>query len=79
MPSFDTVAKRADAEVFQLRDALQLNNEKQLADINENLLSLQRESLDDSDTVKIITILTLLYLPGMFVAVSGLRQCESLL
>jgi Mg2+ and Co2+ transporter CorA len=54
----------------QLRDTLELKNQKELAKINNNLLSLQRESVDDNETVKVITVLTLIYLPGSFVAVS---------
>ena len=49
---------------------MELKNQQELAKINGNLLSLQRENVDDNETVKVITFLTLIYLPGSFVAVS---------
>jgi len=70
MTSAGGLKSRIHGAVSLLRDTLELKNQKELAKINSNLLSLQRENVDDNETVKVITVLTLIYLPGSFVAVS---------
>jgi hypothetical protein len=42
----------------------------ELRDVTTRLKELQQDSVDDSVTVKIITVVSAFYLPGSFVAVS---------
>jgi hypothetical protein len=42
----------------------------ELRDVTTRLKDLQQDSVDDSVTVKIITVVSAFYLPGSFVAVS---------
>ncbi|KAL8626258.1 hypothetical protein Q9189_008063 [Teloschistes chrysophthalmus] len=51
-----------------LSHGLDLKNGQMAAELNEHLLSLTRNTVDDSLTVKIITVVGLIYLPGDFVA-----------
>lgn len=60
-----------------MTDALNLRNQNNAAanqkiakDINETMLNLTMESVDDSYVVRVVTLATLIYLPGSFVAVS---------
>lgn len=46
-------------------------NQKITKDINETMLNLTMESVDDSHMVRVVTLTTLIYLPGRFVAVSA--------
>jgi hypothetical protein len=58
-------------DLKQLADTLEMRNHNQLARTNEHLLNLQRENVEDSQTVQIVTVVTLMYLPASFVAVSS--------
>lgn len=40
--------------------------------ISRGIWSLTRDTVDDSATVRLVTIVTLVYLPASFVAVSAL-------
>ncbi|KAI4194235.1 MAG: hypothetical protein LQ350_007881 [Teloschistes chrysophthalmus] len=51
-----------------LSHGLDLKNGQTAAMLNEHLLSLTRNTVDDSMTVKIVTVVGLIYLPGDFVA-----------
>lgn len=44
--------------------------EKELRDLTEGLKNLTESTVDDSATVRIITLVSAFYLPGSFVAVS---------
>jgi hypothetical protein len=48
---------------------LNLKNQAVAADINSHLLHLTRDNVDDSATVRVVTLVTLIYLPASFVAV----------
>lgn len=39
-------------------------------EVNRHMLGLTRESVDDSATVRVVGVMTLIYLPATFVAVS---------
>ena len=39
-------------------------------DVNRHMLGLTKESVDDSATVRVVGVMTLIYLPATFVAVS---------
>lgn len=59
---------------MQLSVALNLKNQATSVDINNNMLSLTRDTVDDSATVRVVTLVTLIYLPASFVAVSELHM-----
>ncbi|KAJ9615175.1 hypothetical protein H2200_001249 [Cladophialophora chaetospira] len=67
MTSAQGLQKRIHNASRLVENTLELRNQSELKAINENLLKLQRENLDDSETVKVITILTMIYLPASFV------------
>jgi hypothetical protein len=50
--------------------ALTLKNQATSVDINHNMLLLTRDTVDDSATVRVVTLVTMLYLPASFVSVS---------
>ena len=50
--------------------ALDLKNQNTTADTNKNVYTLTEKTTHDTTAVKWITYLTLVYLPGSFVAVS---------
>jgi hypothetical protein len=68
MASSTGLQKRIHGVLNLLADTLEMRNHKQLARKNDHLVHLQRENVEDSDTVQIITVVTLMYLPASFVA-----------
>lgn len=57
---------------------LDLNNQmldfnKQMVAVNKQMYKLTAESFDDNATVKVVTLVTLTYLPASFIAVSNPR------
>src|ERR1700722_5497 len=55
----------------QLADGLKEKSQGLTASISNSLLDLTRRSVSDNATVRIVTIITLIYLPTQFVAVSN--------
>lgn len=53
-----------------LSDTLNLKHQKIAQSISENTLALTDAAVKDSATIRVITVVTLLYLPATFVAVS---------
>ena len=51
-------------------DTLNMKHQKITQDTNENTLALTNAAVKDSATIRVITVVTLLYLPTTFVAVS---------
>lgn len=47
--------------------------DNELRDLTERLKTLTESSVDDSATVRIITLVSAFYLPGSFVAVRGVK------
>ena len=47
-----------------------------IIDINQSMLKLTDEGFDDNATVKVVTLVTLIYLPASFVAVSKVGDCN---
>ena len=41
--------------------------------VNQHMLGLTRETVDDSATVRVVGVMTLIYLPATFIAVSLLE------
>jgi hypothetical protein len=54
--------------------ALTSKNQATSVDINHNMLLLTRDTVDDSATVRVVTLVTMLYLPASFVSVSLLKS-----
>ena len=52
-----------------LSDTLNLKHQKIAQTISENTLALNDAAVKDSGTIRVITVVTLLYLPATFVAV----------
>ena len=57
-----------------LSDTLNLKDQKIAQSISENTLALTNAAAKDSASIRVITIVTLLYLPATFVAVRPLLQ-----
>lgn len=55
---------------IQLSVALSLKNQDTTVGINNKMLKLTNETFDDNATVRVVTIVTLIYLPASFVSVS---------
>ena len=61
-----------------LLDTLNLKHQRIAQQVSENTLVLSNSAARDSSTIRVITIVTLLYLPATFVAVRASRmQCRS--
>jgi hypothetical protein len=63
--------------MFEVGYTLTLHNqlesakvEKKIHDLTEGLKDLTQDTVDDSATVKVITFVSAVYLPGSFIAVS---------
>ena len=54
---------------MQLAVALNLRNQSVTIEINNRSLDMSRESVDDNATVRVVTLVTLTYLPASFVSV----------
>lgn len=63
---------------MQFAYALDLKNQYTAADINKHVSQLAEKTTNDTTAVKWITYLTLVYLPGSFVAVSPRRSLASI-
>ena len=60
-----------------LSDTLNLKHQKIAQTISENTLALNKSAVKDSTTIRVITVVTLLYLPATFVAVNiHIRKCR---
>jgi hypothetical protein len=51
------------------------NIDRQLLELTDGLKRLTQDTVDDSATVKIITFVSAVYLPGSFIAVSNCLVC----
>lgn len=60
-----------------LSDTLNLKQQQIAQNTNEITLALTNAAVKDSATIRVITVVTLLYLPTTFVAVSSRRSCLS--
>jgi hypothetical protein len=54
----------------QLGAALSLKGQATNVEISRNIWSLTLDTVDDSVTVRVVTLVTLIYLPASFVSVS---------
>ena len=58
---------RATAQV--LSDTLKMKHQQMVENISKNTLGLNNKVVQDSATIRVITVVTLLFLPGQFIAV----------
>jgi len=63
----DVLQQRIENMTKFLADGLNLQNQDISAEINNHLLTLTKDTVDDSATVRIITLVTLTYLPASFI------------
>lgn len=57
--------------------ALGLKNQDTTVGINNKMLKLTNETFDDNATVRVVTLVTLIYLPASFVSVSMLASLST--
>lgn len=57
--------------VTQVSSGLNIKNQRIAAEMNEHMLKLTEDTVDDSSTVRVVTLVTLVYLPSSYVGVSG--------
>jgi len=58
-------------------DSIGINNQLTAQKQNELMIKMAQTTVNDSECIKIITIVTLLYLPASFVAVSSFLEVET--
>jgi len=68
LASVTLLEKRVQEILNLLGVALNLKSQATAVKINHNIWSLTKDSVDDNATVRLVTIVTLLYLPASFVA-----------
>ncbi|OCK91162.1 uncharacterized protein K441DRAFT_642086 [Cenococcum geophilum 1.58] len=66
--SLELLQKRSQETLKMLGVALSLRIQATALGINNNMLSLTQDAVDDSATVRVVTVVTLVYLPASFVA-----------
>jgi len=66
--STNAVQKRIENMTKFLANSLDLQNQSISVDMNGHLLTLTKDTVDDSSTVHIITLITLFYLPASFIS-----------
>ncbi|KAF8859385.1 hypothetical protein BDZ45DRAFT_361920 [Acephala macrosclerotiorum] len=67
LASVALLEKKVQETVSLLAVALNLKNQSTTLSINHNILSLTKDTVDDSVTVRVVGIVTLIYLPATFV------------
>ncbi|KAH8592626.1 hypothetical protein B0O99DRAFT_653773 [Bisporella sp. PMI_857] len=68
LSSVALLEKRVQEILNLLRVALNLKNQATTVTINRGIWNLTKDTVDDSATVRLVTIVTLIYLPASFVA-----------
>ncbi|OCL02180.1 hypothetical protein AOQ84DRAFT_443530 [Glonium stellatum] len=68
LTSLELMQKRSQETLTMLGVALNLRIQATALGINNNMLNLAQDTVDDSATVRVITIVTLVYLPASFAA-----------
>ena len=63
------ILQKIRATAQMLSDTLIMKHQQTAQDISKNTLALNNRVVQDSGTIRVITIVTLLFLPGQFIAV----------
>lgn len=58
----------SEIDISQLADTLILKHQQESAKTNNYLVRLTKDTVDDSATVRVVTFVTLIYLPASFIA-----------
>ncbi|KAH7403386.1 hypothetical protein BKA64DRAFT_448559 [Cadophora sp. MPI-SDFR-AT-0126] len=64
----EVLRSRVQGVIKLLSVALNLKNQSTSVDINHNMLLLTKDTVDDSATVRVVTLVTLIYLPASFIS-----------
>jgi len=67
LASVTLLEKKVQETVSLLAVALNLKGQSTALSINRNIFSLTKDTVDDSATVRVVTVVTLIYLPASFV------------
>jgi len=68
LASTEIMGKRIRSVIKLVADGLNLRNQATAAGINHHLLTLTKDTVDDSATVRVMTLVTLIYLPASFIS-----------
>ena len=63
------ILQKTRATAQMLSDTLKMKHQQTAQNISENTLALNNRVVQDSATIRVITVVTLLFLPGQFIAV----------
>ena len=63
------ILRKIRATSQMLSDTLKMKHQQTAENISKNTLGLNNKVVQDSGTIRVITVVTLLFLPGQFVAV----------
>ena len=63
------ILRKIRATSQMLSDTLKMKHQQTAENISKNTLGLNNEVVQDSGTIRVITVVTLLFLPGQFIAV----------
>ena len=68
------ILQKIRATAQMLSDTLKMKNQQTAENISKNTLALNNRVVLDSGTIRVITVVTLLFLPGQFIAVKFLSS-----
>ena len=63
------ILQKIRATAQMLSDTLKMKHQQTAENISKNTLGLNNKVVQDSGTIRVITVVTLLFLPGQFIAV----------
>ena len=63
------ILQKIRATAQMLSDTLKMKHQQTAQNISKNTLALNNRVVQDSGTIRVITVVTLLFLPGQFIAV----------
>lgn len=63
------ILQKIRATAHMLSDTLKMKHQQTAQNISKNTLALNDKVVQDSGTIRVITVVTLLFLPGQFIAV----------
>jgi len=68
LEGLEVLENKTNTSLNLLGVALGLKNQVTAASINDKMLDLTNDTVDDSATVKVVTVVTLIYLPSSFIS-----------
>ena len=70
------ILQKIRATAQMLSDTLKMKHQQTAQNISKNTLAMNNRVVQDSGTVRVITVVTLLFLPGQFIAVKLLSTAR---